>query len=176
MIELKFRQAYASDINQIMELTSVANGQFRSVISKQNFEEWDLNLNNENTYNELFTKGVCFVCEDKWKIVGSSVVVPHGNPYKWFESEWSYLRLIAVHPDYEGKGIGKKLTLLCIEFAKTSGEHTIVLHTSEFQNAARHIYENIGFKKVKEFKLHDKKYWIYMLQLKTFDLNLTSHV
>ena len=57
------------------------------------------------------------------------------------------------------------LTQRCIEKAKALEEKTIALHTSEFQNAARHIYESEGFKKIKEFELYGKKYWIYLLEL-----------
>lgn len=47
-----------------------------------------------------------------------------------------------------------------------SNERTIALHTSEFMDAARHIYESVGFVKVKEIPArYGKKYWLYLLEI-----------
>jgi GNAT superfamily N-acetyltransferase len=159
-----FRIGNSGDLNQIKELNLQVYMQFRNIISKENAEAWEENLGNETTYTELFKMAFCFVCEFENRIIGSAFLIPHGNPYKWFESGWAYIRLVAVHPDFAGNGIGKKLVQMCIEKANALGEKTIALHTSEFQDAARHIYESIGFLKKKEFELYGKRYWIYTLQ------------
>jgi hypothetical protein len=40
------------------------------------------------------------------------------------------------------------------------------LHTSEFQNAARHIYESMGFIKLMDLELmFGKQYYLYILRL-----------
>jgi GNAT superfamily N-acetyltransferase len=171
--KLSYRVGNVSDLKQIKDLTLLAYMQFRNVISKENAEAWEATLGDENIYKELFKTAECFICELDGKIAGSAFLIPHGNPYKWFEPEWAYIRLVAVHPENEGRGIGKKLTQLCVESAKSCGESIIALHTSEFQHAARHIYESIGFKKQKDFVLYNKKYWIYTLQLKSN--NITYH-
>ena len=160
-----YRKGNISDLEQIKNITWMAYSQFKNILSEENFEGWNTMLNNDETYIKLFDSAICFVCENENKIIGSAFLVPHGNPFKWFEAEWSYIRLVAVHTEYEGNGIGKKLTQMCIDFAKQSGEKYISLHTSEFQNAARHIYENFGFEKQNEIELYGKKYWIYLMNL-----------
>jgi ribosomal protein S18 acetylase RimI-like enzyme len=41
------------------------------------------------------------------------------------------------------------------------------LHTSEYMNSARHIYEKIGFKSIKELApRYGNKYWLYLLDIK----------
>lgn len=41
-----------------------------------------------------------------------------------------------------------------------------MLHTSEMMGAARHIYESLGFKKLREIEpRYGKKYWLYKLEL-----------
>jgi len=57
--------------------------------------------------------------------------------------------MIGVHPKYRGHGISKKLTQRCIEYTTQHGETILTLHTSEFMDAARHIYESLGFKRIK---------------------------
>ncbi len=83
-----------------------------------------------------------------------------------FKAEWSYIRLVGVDPDYRGKGIAKNLTEMCLEFAKKTKEKIIALHTSEFMDAARHIYESLGFKVLREIEPRlGKRYWLYTLEL-----------
>ena len=161
-----FRNGNSDDIDQIKKLTLFAYMQFRNVISDENAWVWEESLGNEMTYTELFHIATCFVSEYKGKIVGSAFLIPHGNPYKWFQSDWAYIRLVAVHPDCKGKGIGKQLTQLCIDASRSASEKTIALHTSEFQNAARHIYESVGFTKLMDLELmYGKQYYLYTLRL-----------
>ena len=89
--------------------------------------------------------------------------------------DWSYLRLVAVHPDQSGKGIAKALTQLCIDRAIQTNEHTIALHTSEFMDAARYIYEGFGFELLKEIdRIFGKRYWIYTLEINNERNNLPA--
>jgi len=93
-------------------------------------------------------------------------LISSGNPTDFFQKDWSYLRMVGVHTQHGGKKIGTKLTQMCIDAAKADGEKTIALHTSEFMDAARHIYESFGFTKLKELEpMFGKKYWIYTLEL-----------
>ena len=93
-------------------------------------------------------------------------LVPRGNPTEIFQGDWSYIRMVGVDPRFSGKGIGRQLTQHCIDFAKSTNEKTIALHTSEFMDAARHIYESLGFTPIKELPLrYGKRYWLYQLEL-----------
>jgi ribosomal protein S18 acetylase RimI-like enzyme len=59
----------------------------------------------------------------------------------WFDNALE-LAEIHVHPDYQGKGIGRRLIhTICHGRA----ESTAVLSTHDAPTAARHLYRNIGF-------------------------------
>jgi ribosomal protein S18 acetylase RimI-like enzyme len=93
-------------------------------------------------------------------------LVPSGNPTKIYSAETSYIRMVGVHPEAEGKGIAQTLTRLCVDKAKETGEKTISLHSAEIMYAARHIYEKLGFKKIRMLDEHyGFKYWLYQLTL-----------
>jgi len=162
---VSYRKGNIDDLEQIKDLTWLAYSQFENVISKDNLKQWEAGLKKNDTYITLLNKAFCIVCEDENKIIGTAFLVPNGNPTELFQTDWAYLRLVGVSPEYEGKGIGRKLTEMCIDKARETGERTLALHTSEFQHAARHIYESLGFKKLKEFEIFGKKYWIYTLDL-----------
>ena len=165
-MELLYRNATMADTGQLQRLGLNAYGQFRADLTEENWKRFLVYLSAENTYPDLLKKSTCFVCELNDEIIGMAYLIPHGNPTDIFPSDWCYVRMIGVHVRHEGKGIGKALTKLCVNQAKASGENIIGLHTSEFMDAARHIYESLGFEKVKELEPRfGKKYWLYKLDL-----------
>jgi ribosomal protein S18 acetylase RimI-like enzyme len=166
--EFTYRSAGIKDKSELQELAIAAYGPFSALMTAENANKWISGLKNEEKMTSLINESKCFVCIDQNKIIGMAFIIPHGNPWDIFETEWSYIRMVGVHPDYRGKGIAKKLTHMCITFATDTHEHTVALHTSEFMDDARHIYESLGFRKVKEIESRfGKKYWLYQLNLAT---------
>jgi GNAT superfamily N-acetyltransferase len=55
------------------------------------------------------------------------------------------LRLLIVHPDARGKGLGARLVEECIRFARKAGYRKIVLWTQSHLDAARAVYRTRGF-------------------------------
>jgi len=56
-------------------------------------------------------------------------------------------RLLAVSPAARGKGIGKQLTLACIEKSRTKKLRQVIIHTTKAMLPAWKMYEQIGFKR-----------------------------
>jgi ribosomal protein S18 acetylase RimI-like enzyme len=166
MQEFIYRTGTTNDIEKIVQLGLNSFGQFKDHLSDINWKKLEAYLVDENTYPELLSKSKCFICAYEDEIIGMAFLVPSGNPTDIFQKDWSYLRMVGVSVKYAGNGIGRKLTQLCIDYAKETNETTVALHTSEFMDAARHIYESMGFNKVKELELRlGKRYWLYLLEL-----------
>lgn len=55
------------------------------------------------------------------------------------------LRILLVHPDGRGLGLGARLVDECVEFAGGAGYERIVLWTSHPLVVARHVYVEAGF-------------------------------
>lgn len=163
---ISYRIGTINDLDQLQELSIIANGQFQSALTPDNWEIFNGNLQDKQKLIDLLKIANCFVCIENDKIIGVAYLIPSGNPTDLFKSDWSYIRKVAVNPKNRGQGIAKSLTQMCIDFAKQNNEKTIALHTSEFMDAARHIYESIGFKVLKEISpIFGKKYWLYTLDL-----------
>jgi ribosomal protein S18 acetylase RimI-like enzyme len=161
-----FRNATIADIEKLKVLGLNSFGQFKEQLSADNWKKLETVLANENTYLDLLSKSKCFICEDGNEIVGMAYFISSGNPTDIFQGDWSYLRMVGVNTEYVGNGIGRHLMQICIDYAKKTGEKTVALHTSEFMDAARHIYENMGFYRLKELEPRfGKKYWLYLLEL-----------
>lgn len=161
-----YRSGSADDLQQIKSLAIASYSQYITVLTPENWEILNRFLHNEEAFAELIAKAASFVCTDAQMIVGMAFLISHGNPTDIYEADWCYIRMVGVHPDYTGLGIARKLTRMCIERAGDLNEKTIALHTSEFMDAARHIYESLGFKMFKELPLRlGKRYWLYTLNI-----------
>jgi len=66
------------------------------------------------------------------------------------ESEGAHLRWFITSDTLRGKGVGRKLINKAIDFCKSKSYKTIYLWTFEGLDAARHLYEEVGFKLIKQ--------------------------
>lgn len=165
-MELKFRKGYETDKQQLRALAVLSYSPFQAVLTEENWKTLSDKLHDERSYTSMLEIAQCFVCEAEGKIVGVAYIVPSGNPTAIFDTSWSYIRMVGVDPAFRGKGIARKLTELCIAFARQTDETIIALHTSEFMHSARALYEDLGFKRIKEIDpIFGKKYWLYQLVL-----------
>lgn len=162
-----YRPGKTEDLNGLKELAIRSWAQFQSKLTPENWLNLNNSLTDEQTFAALLDHSNSFVCtNNKNKIIGMAFLIPSGNPTDIYDKEWSYIRFVTVDPDFSGQGIGKTLTAMCINAARQNNEKTIALHTSEFMDAARHIYETLGFTILKEINQRlGKRYWLYKLDL-----------
>lgn len=80
----------------------------------------------------------CWIAELDGERVGSVLVVPAARGV-------AQLRLLLVEPRARGQGLGKRLVLECIAFARSRGYRRLVLWTQSNLAAARAIYRGCGF-------------------------------
>ena len=94
------------------------------------------------------------VAEYNGEVIGSVALFPakiDAYDGKMEEVEYPEIRMLAVSPEARGKGAAKRLINECKTRAKAKGYQSIGLHTGEFMNEARNLYENLGFERVPEY-------------------------
>ena len=81
------------------------------------------------------------------------------------EKNASGFRLLAVDPESRGQGIGKLLSVNCIEKARKMGHQQVIIHTKTAMQVAWKMYEKLGFKRSKELDFMQEELPVFGFRL-----------
>lgn len=134
---MQIREATQNDIPQILEVLKASLGE---TSSKKTEEVW--------RYKHIqnpFGKSLVLIAEEAGMIIGVRAFMR----WKWQKGDkiFSAFRAVdtATHPEHQGKGIFKKLTLKALEIGKERGDH-LVFNTPNDQSKPGYL--KMGWKEV----------------------------
>jgi GNAT superfamily N-acetyltransferase len=92
------------------------------------------------------------VAVDGERVVGGVTFVPGpDNPYAEDLRDGEVgIRMLAVAPEAQGCGVGRWLSVACIDLAKARQAKRVALHSTPWMRAAHHLYESLGFVRAPE--------------------------
>lgn len=140
---MNIREATEQDIPEILKVLKASLGE---TSSKKTIEVWQY-----KHVKNPFGKSLVLVAEEKNEIVGVRAFMR----WKWHKGEKIYSTFRAVdtatHPEHQGKGIFKQLTLKALEIGKERGDH-FVFNTPNSQSKPGYL--KMGWKEVGKLKTH----------------------
>ena len=140
--------ANESNAYEIYYILSKAKEKLNKKGIEQWKEGWDI-----NDIKKKCKLGLFYVFYDKGNIIGCYSIEKNAN-IEWIENkekEYTYLSLLCLHPDYQGKGLGKVL----LQSAFENSTKIIYLDCWAGNNKLKTFYESNGFKYIKDTKEND---------------------
>lgn len=86
-------------------------------------------------------RSVYFVAKVAGKVVGGCGLAP----FESSSADTCELKKLFILPEYRALGLGRKLTVMCLEFAKQQGYQDCYLDTLSSMSSAIQLYQKFGF-------------------------------
>ena len=108
------------------------------------------------------------VAVDGDAVVGGVTYIPRPGPFADFDDpDGAGVRMLAVAPDAQGRGVGTALIRACAARARADGRSRLWLHTTAELTIAQRIYEREGFRRAPEndWDVENHRLLAYVLDL-----------
>ena len=147
--DLLIRPAYHEDLKAAMKVTAAAFGPVSTTRMSEEFfgeklggKPWHVYKNREikNTFDSALHHVI--VCEKNKTVVGYATAIYN------YDTMVAEIGNNAVHPDYQGQGIGKAMQQEIARRMQEDGFKRFTVQTLTCDIAAQKIYEKIGYEKI----------------------------
>lgn len=144
------RDAGVEDLDQVSLLIRDTYQEYQANFSPEVWEGYARDI--MDVRSRLDTSEL-IVAENSGRLVGAVTFYPNTSPSDQggWPAGWTGIRLLAVHPDARGMGIGRALMDECLRRSRLLSATALGLHTTELMGIARGMYERMGFVRVPEY-------------------------
>ena len=151
----KIREAKNSEYEALGDFLTDVYSRIPGYPSKEEQPDYYATLQNIGTFAEKPGTFLLVAVTAGERIIGGVVYFKEMQYYgsggsATLEKETSGFRLLAVHPEFRGNGLGKTLCEECIQKAKRDGNKQVIIHSTKYMQASWRIYEKLGFHKSPE--------------------------
>lgn len=89
-----------------------------------------------------------FVAVQQQRLVGCVTSCPPGSPWRELaQADEGEFRMLSVHPDARGLGVGHALVAVCEQRARDAGAGAMVLSSLPEMKDAHRLYERLGYRR-----------------------------
>jgi N-acetylglutamate synthase-like GNAT family acetyltransferase len=141
---MKIRQVTKTDVPQIIELITKIWAEYDCVLDTEKEETYLL------APDDYFRprRGEFWVAQTDDRIVATAAVL-------MVDEKRAELKTLYVDKDFRRAGLGEKLTLLAVDFARTQGAEEMILWSDTRFTKAHRLYERLGFERFGRRELDD---------------------
>jgi ribosomal protein S18 acetylase RimI-like enzyme len=117
---------------------------------------WEAYINDSADVRRRLAESELIVVLQDGRVAGCVTFYPESarSTVEGWPAGWTAIRLLAVAPEFRGRGLGRALTEECLRRTRARGVPTVGLHTTELMAVARAMYERMGFLRVPEYDFH----------------------
>jgi ribosomal protein S18 acetylase RimI-like enzyme len=146
-LSLTIREAEPRDYEELSRLMTDAYQEFAELLG----EDWNGYRDELADVARRAALATQLVAETAGRLVGTVTYYPpqdqaHADDWAWWPKGFSYLRALGVPPQARGRGVGRALTLACVERARADGAAGIALNSVSIMSAATALYDGLGFR------------------------------
>jgi ribosomal protein S18 acetylase RimI-like enzyme len=157
---------------KLVELDNVFNlykSCIKDLLSKD-IVMWDKNYPTRELIKKDIELNNLYVIEKNKNFIGAFVLDEYLDEYwekvNWKNNNFIGIHLLAIKPDFQGKGYGKKIIKFCEQFAKDNDYESIHLDVFSKNKAAINLYQKFDYKFVQEIYFDfkpagNRKYYCY---------------
>jgi ribosomal protein S18 acetylase RimI-like enzyme len=85
------------------------------------------------------------------ELAGTATYVAGPGPYaEGDDPDAAWIRMLAVAPEWQRRGVGEALVRTCLALAARDGRRRVLLHTTSLMVTAHRLYERLGFRRAPE--------------------------
>lgn len=162
------RKAEIHELQPIKHLTELC----AAAMTKKEIFQWNEHYPSLSKLKADIQKQELFLLEKSGRILGI-IVITEEIPEEYFPITWLsqtdsniYIHRLAVHPEFWGKGYGKKLMDFAEDFAMKNGFESVRLDTFSQNLRNQRFYESRGYQRLGSIYFpnqSDKPFYCYEL-------------
>ena len=156
MSHIDIAPATDADLEPARNVLGAAYAEYESAFPPENWEPYlkdILDLEGRGTESDLLVAkfGDRVLACVSYFPPGAKASYPTDAVSEPWPKDWAAFRLLAVDPPARGSGVGRLLTVACIDRAREQGAPALGLHTTAPMKVARAMYERMGFERTPRF-------------------------
>lgn len=136
IVAVEVREAQPEELDEAAEMIVAAYEEYRSQVPPGLWDGYERSI--RDLRSRLPESRLILALEDG-KMAGAVTYYPPD------EARHAHIRLLAVPPEFRGKGLARILMNECLRRARDEGSTAIGLHTTIMMAIARAMYERMGF-------------------------------
>lgn len=141
MEDVEIRRASDTELDEVASLIVDAFAEYAARMSP---DAWSSFANDIANVRGRLADAELWVAERDGRLVGSVTLFAG---WRGAQDDSIGVRLLAVLPEQRGSGVGRALMRRCIDRARDVGRSRVVLTTTGEMEAARDLYESLGFRR-----------------------------
>jgi GNAT superfamily N-acetyltransferase len=141
---MEIRVALPSEYDQVGDVVALAYEPYGT----PDDDDWTQHLALVRNVADRAQRTVVLAAVEDGRVLGSATIELFGvigDDDHEVVPDWAYLRMVGVHPDAQGRGIGRALVQEVIDRVRAQGRRHLGLRTTPPMEVAHRLYESLGF-------------------------------